>query len=93
MNNSKDNKLDESEIKINLGSRLSLDSPINKQQNILLQRYDHFIREHTNCPVCKKETSSIQRKVPGELTWMWCTFASTLSLCFLPFFIDSCNDI
>lgn len=63
------------------------------QKNILLQRSDEYIRVKSECSSCKKETNSINRKTPGELTWMWCSFASILSLCFLPFFIEECNDV
>jgi hypothetical protein len=61
--------------------------------NILLQKYDNFNRKKSECIHCQKKTCSINRKVPGELTWMWCAIASVASLCLLPFFLESCSNV
>lgn len=85
--------INQSEINIHISNARSNDTLFSKSRNIVLQKNDVFIREKSACKNCDIFTTSIRRKSASELTWMWCAFASVLSLCILPFFIDSCNDI
>lgn len=49
---------------------------------------------NVNCLLCRRETSSITRKTPGGVTWIWCfvLFVVTGICCCIPFCVDSCQD-
>lgn len=67
-------------------------SVLRQPHNLLLQKHDRFIREWSRCEHCQDATASIKRRTTGELTWMWCSLASVVTLCLLPFALDSCSD-
>lgn len=46
------------------------------------------------CPLCRKQTTSVVRKVAGGVTWIWCfiLFIFTGVCCCIPFCVDNCKD-